>query len=247
MAKLKSGTRIYGSATVDAGLTIASINASGIITASSYRGDGSQLTGISGGGGSLTVQEEGSSLGTATVLNFIGSGVTATLAGGTANISISATGGGGGGSVTISDDTTTNASRFIAFQDTTSGTASSLYVSSTKLTFNPSTGNLVAAGTVTANSDENLKTNIETISDALGKVLSLRGVEYDRIDNGEHQIGVIAQEVEKVIPDIVYPKGPAPDYEVKSVAYGNLVALLIEAIKEQNLRIDELEKKLKEI
>ena len=106
-------------------------------------------------------------------------------------------------------------------------------------------GNIVASGTVTANSDETLKTNIKTIDNALEKVLSLRGVEYDRIDTGENQIGVIAQEVEKIIPQVVYPKQPAPDDEKKSVAYANLIGLLIEAIKEQNQRIEVLENKLR--
>jgi hypothetical protein len=122
---------------------------------------------------------------------------------------------------------------------TTSGNLTNLNVSSTKLTFNPSTGNLVAGGTVTANSDEKLKTNIQTISNALEKVLSLRGVEYDRIDTGDHQIGVIAQEVENIIPHVVYPKQPSPSYETKSVAYSNLIGLLIEAVKELNKKIEE--------
>jgi hypothetical protein len=88
------------------------------------------------------------------------------------------------------------------------------------------------------NSDKKLKTNIITISNALDKVLSLRGVEYDRVDSGQHQIGVIAQEVEKVIPEVVY------GLETKSVAYGNLIALLIEAIKEQNIEIQKLKEEL---
>jgi len=155
--------------------------------------------------------------------------------------------GGGGGSISITDDNTTNATYYLGMATATGGTLSSLNISSSKLTFNPSTGNLVAGGTVTASSDEKLKENIETIENALDKVLNLRGVEFDRVDTGEHQIGVIAQEVEKVIPEVVYPKGPAPDYETKSVAYANLVGLLIEAIKEQNDRIDELEKDLKKI
>ena len=74
----------------------------------------------------------------------------------------------------------------------------------------------------------------------------MRGVEYTRIDTGDDQFGVIAQEVENIIPQAVYPKTSAPDYEFKSVAYGNLVGLLIEAIKEQNLRIEELERRLGE-
>jgi hypothetical protein len=97
-------------------------------------------------------------------------------------------------------------------------------------------GNIVASGTVTANSDIKLKENVITIESALEKVLSLRGVEYDRKDSGEHQIGVIAQEVEKIIPEVVYGN------EIKSVAYGNLVGLLIEAIKEQQKEIEELKK-----
>jgi hypothetical protein len=97
-------------------------------------------------------------------------------------------------------------------------------------------GNIVASGTVTANSDIKLKENVITIESALEKVLSLRGVEYDRKDSGEHQIGVIAQEVEKIIPEVVYGD------EIKSVAYGNLVGLLIEAIKEQQKEIEELKK-----
>jgi hypothetical protein len=99
-------------------------------------------------------------------------------------------------------------------------------------------GNIVASGTVTANSDIKLKENVITIESALEKVLSLRGVEYDRKDSGEHQIGVIAQEVEKIIPEVVYGD------EIKSVAYGNLVGLLIEAIKEQQKEIEELKKNL---
>ena len=106
---------------------------------------------------------------------------------------------------------------------------------------------MVVSGTVTANSDEKLKTNIQTIPNALEKVLRLRGVEYDRIDTLEHQIGVIAQEVEKIVPEVVYPKQPAPSYETKSVAYANLIGLLIEAIKEQNVRIEELERRLGEL
>ena len=100
------------------------------------------------------------------------------------------------------------------------------------------TGDIAASGTVTANSDEKLKENIQTIENALEKVLSLRGVEYDRIDSGDHQIGVIAQEVEKIVPAVVYGD------EIKSVAYANLVGLLIEAIKEQQKEIDELKKNL---
>jgi hypothetical protein len=117
-------------------------------------------------------------------------------------------------------------------------TAGTVTLSGLTVTGNITASNITASGTVTANSDEKLKENVITIENALEKVLSLRGVEYDRIDSGDHQIGVIAQEVEKVVPAVVYGD------EIKSVAYSNLVGLLIEAIKEQQKEIDELKKKL---
>jgi hypothetical protein len=100
------------------------------------------------------------------------------------------------------------------------------------------TAGSITATQYTSTSDISLKKNVFTIENALEKVLSLRGVEYDRVESGEHQIGVIAQEVEKIIPEVVYGD------EIKSVAYANIVALLIEAIKEQQKEIDELKKNL---
>ena len=92
---------------------------------------------------------------------------------------------------------------------------------------------------VTAVSDERLKENIETIPDALGKVCQMRGVTFNRIDfKGEKQMGVIAQEVEKIIPEVV--KEDDSEDKIKSVAYGNMVGLLIEAIKDLKNEVDEL-------
>jgi len=110
----------------------------------------------------------------------------------------------------------------------------------TRVTINRS-GDLTATGNVTAYSDISLKENIETIPNALDKVLSLRGVEFDRTDTPkkEHQIGVIAQEVEKVIPEVVLE-----DKGIKSVAYGNLVGLLIESIKELKAEVNDLKAQL---
>ena len=76
--------------------------------------------------------------------------------------------------------------------------------------------------------------NIKTIDNALEKTLKLRGVEFDRVDMEDHQIGLIAQEVEKIIPEVDHGD------EIKSVTYGNLVGLLIEAIKELKKEIDDL-------
>ena len=94
--------------------------------------------------------------------------------------------------------------------------------------------NITASGYIDSSSDLKLKTNIKTIDNALEKTLKLRGVEFDRIDKDDRQIGVIAQEVEKIIPEVVHGD------ETKSVTYGNLVGLLIEAIKELKKEIDEL-------
>jgi len=96
------------------------------------------------------------------------------------------------------------------------------------------TGTLTASDNITAYSDERLKSDIKTIDNALDKVMNMRGVSYTKEE--EKSIGVIAQEVEKVIPEVV------TDGEYKSVAYGNMVGVLIEAIKEQQKQIDELKK-----
>ena len=101
-------------------------------------------------------------------------------------------------------------------------------------------GNATFSGTVTANSDERLKENVVGITNALDKVLDLRGVFFNRIGDPERQIGVIAQEVEKVIPELVLEASDG----VKSVAYQNMVAVLIEAIKEQQEQINELKDRL---
>jgi len=101
-------------------------------------------------------------------------------------------------------------------------------------TFNTS-NNLIVTGTVTAQSSIALKDNVETITDALAKVMNLRGVEFDYKSNGRHQIGVVAEEVEQVVPCVIDETNG-----IKSVAYQNLVAVLIEAVKDLKNEIDEL-------
>ena len=99
-------------------------------------------------------------------------------------------------------------------------------------------GNFIAQGNITAYSDERLKGNIEVISDALSKVCMIKGVTFDKIheDKDNRYTGVIAQEVEKVLPEAVLNQ----DNGYKTVAYGNMVGLLIEAIKELKAEIEEL-------
>jgi hypothetical protein len=100
----------------------------------------------------------------------------------------------------------------------------------------------VNAANFNTTSDATLKTNVETLSGSLDAVKSLRGVSFDWLENGGSEIGVIAQEVEAVLPDVVSTN----EEGIKSVKYGNMVAVLIEAIKEQQAQIDELKAKLGE-
>lgn len=104
-------------------------------------------------------------------------------------------------------------------------------------------GNVTAEGTVTASSDVRFKKNIQSIDNALDKTLNLRGVYFEKINSDVRQIGVIAQEVEKIIPEVVIND----DENKKSVAYGNIVGLLIEAIKEQQMQIEELRQEIKNL
>ena len=88
---------------------------------------------------------------------------------------------------------------------------------------------------VTAFSDERLKSDIETITNALDKVEEMRGVTFTR--EGRQGTGVVAQEMQKVMPEVVNDEG-----EYMSVAYGNLVGVLIEAVKELKAEVDKLKK-----
>ena len=97
----------------------------------------------------------------------------------------------------------------------------------------------MAYGSGTSSSDERIKTNIKTIENALDKTLLLRGVNYYdfRIEPDRLKIGLIAQEVEYIIPEVVHTD---PETTMKSIEYGPIVALLIEAVKEQQKQINEL-------
>ena len=102
-------------------------------------------------------------------------------------------------------------------------------------------GSIVASSNITAYSDISLKDNITSIPNALDKVLQIRGVTYNRndIEDNPQHTGVIAQEVEKVLPEVISENEDG----IKSVAYGNMVGLLVEAIKELKAEIEELKGK----
>jgi hypothetical protein len=101
------------------------------------------------------------------------------------------------------------------------------------------TGNVVSSGIVTAQdfdslSDINYKTNVETVENALEIVGSLRGVSFDWKESGSGSYGVIAQELQEVLPELVHGDNP------KTVNYNGIIGVLIEAIKELKAEVEEL-------
>jgi hypothetical protein len=97
-------------------------------------------------------------------------------------------------------------------------------------------GSFTATGNITAYSDERLKENVKTIEGALDKVSQIRGVTYNyksELNDGQRGTGVIAQEIQQVMPEVV------EEGEYLSVAYGNIVGVLIEAIKELKAEVNQ--------
>lgn len=106
-------------------------------------------------------------------------------------------------------------------------------------------GDVIAYSTTI--SDERLKDNIEVVDGALDKVKELRGVTFNRKQDGQKSAGVIAQDVEKVLPEAVkrkaLPLHTGDDELFKTVQYDALHALLIEAVKELSEKVEKLENK----
>lgn len=141
----------------------------------------------------------------------------------------------------------------------TGGSGGGGATASPKMELGATTGTLRVTGDVIAYaSDERLKTNVKPIENAVEKVKQISGVTYDWVDNIEdeydfhpnskHEAGVLAQEIEKVLPEAVmtapmnapYTAKTGVDHEFKTVKYERIVPLLIEAIKDQQKQIDEL-------
>jgi len=165
----------------------------------------------------------------AEVRGLIGAGTSSTTGTVTSVGIVAGTGMSGGGTITSSGSVTLNC---------TIDSPSEVGLGNLSSSGNSLSGNFTATGNITAYSDERLKTDVETIPNALDKVNSLRGVTYTK--DGVRGLGVIAQEVEKIIPEVVID-----GEEFKSVAYGNIVGLLIEAIKELTDEVAELKRQMK--
>lgn len=135
---------------------------------------------------------------------------------------------------TITNDESSADTRYITFTPQTSGIQTIANTSSSKLTYVPSTGTL-SSTIMTSTSDRNKKINIVEIADALNTVMQLKGVEYNWKDTGDKGMGLIAQDVEQIIPYLV-----SENDNGKSIMYQNMIGLLVEAIKELKQEIDSL-------
>jgi len=151
--------------------------------------------------------------------------------------SLTGTGASGTWSISISGNATTATSATSATSATTATTANALNTGNNYQmnalgvgTSNSTSGSIYATGNITAYSDIRFKINIRVIDNALDKVCSLRGITYNRLDlqGMPRHTGVIAQELRKVLPEAVVEN----EGGILSVAYGNVIGLLIEAIKE---------------
>jgi len=213
------------------------VPSTGVLSATGFSGAGGSLTGIVTSNVAGTGISVSGATGAVTITN---SGVTSIVAG--TGISVS----GATGAVTVTASasgstvtpTTTNATYYVVGSSTTSGNLTASISNTNVVSYNASTGALSAVSHVSS-SDQRLKNNIKTIENALSKLLDLRGVSYTRNDLPE--IGVIAQEVESIIPEVVQ----TGENGYKTVSYGNIVGLLIEAVKELSNEVNKL-KEIKE-
>jgi hypothetical protein len=203
-----TGVSTFGNIVLDPVGIITAV--SGIVT---YYGDGSNLIGVGiGSTGSIDT------VGIITASAFFGDGSGLTGAGST-----------------VFNDITTDQEFFPLFTDITTGTITASGISTSKLTYNPSTGTLTAVD-LNSTSDINLKENIKTIENSLNTLTQLRGVSFDWKETGKSSYGVIAQELEEILPELV------KNGEVKSVNYNGLIGVLIEAVKELSEEVKELKK-----
>ena len=131
-------------------------------------------------------------------------------------------------------DDAENAARYVTFTPTSTGSIGSLNVATGGLTFNPSTGTLTATN-FDSSSDLNKKENIVQITNAMEKVEQLNGVHFTWKQSGLPSAGIIAQDLQKVMPELVSKD--------MSVSYNGIIGVLVEAIKELNRRIEVLENK----
>jgi hypothetical protein len=138
---------------------------------------------------------------------------------------------------TLTNETANTSSYYPVFTAASSGSISTANVSTTKLYFTPSTGTLNAT-VFNSISDETVKTNKERIVNALAKLMTLGGYTYLMIDSNEPSAGLLAQEVQKVLPEAVNFN---PDTGLLSLNYNAVLGMVVEAINELEQSVSGLE------
>ena len=136
-----------------------------------------------------------------------------------------------GSSVTSAGSFSTSAPAFVIGN----GTASNAKSDAFKVMFN---GDTTVGGDITISSDARLKSNIVSLGATLSKILLIDGKSYEK--DGKQRIGVLAQEIQEVFPELVTEDGN----EMLAVNYQGLVPVLINALKEQDVKMKEQEKKI---
>jgi hypothetical protein len=236
------------------------LNYDGYFYANKFYGDGSALTGISGGGGGGSIGlsndppliEGVAASGTAEMAARADHvhpayGALASddlpLAPGAASAGVSATvsrsdhvhpAGSGGATLSAVAGGTTY---YPGMSATSSGAWADARVATTDLYYTSGDQTLYATNVNTA-SDARLKENVITINGAIDTINKLRGVSFNWKLTGKKSYGVIAQEIEKILPDVVNTVD-----DRKSVNYGSIIGILIEAVKELSAKVDALEAK----
>jgi hypothetical protein len=138
-----------------------------------------------------------------------------------------------GGDLTIGDG--------INNTDQRVGIGSTIPTSKLTVTGDVSVSGVITCTDINSTSDINLKENIQTVDNALNIVNDLRGVKFEWKENHKPSFGVVAQELQKVLPELVTNTDP------KTVNYNGIIGVLIEAIKEQQRQIEELRARIDEI
>ena len=147
---------------------------------------------------------------------------------------ISGTSGYSGVNVAINNDTISNITVYPMMSSETTGNLNTATISTTKIYFNPSTG-ILSVTDLNSLSDLAFKTNVEPVSRSLEILQELNPVKFTWVDNKKTSYGVIAQELETILPELVHTTNG-----IKSVSYQPLIAFLISAVQQLQRQINEL-------